>query len=173
MAESHGDDAIKDLVIRSYAASDQAAVSHLYAHGMLAGQIAPNDTGADIENVEDAYQSDPRNHFWVAEAAGRVLGMIGVAADREHTAEIRRLRVEKDFQDSAIAGRLVETALAHCQQHGYVKVVLDTRFEHDAAVDLFDRFGFQHARTKPVHGKELLEFYLDLYRQKKPGQPAP
>ena len=83
----------------------------------------------------------------------------------EHTAEIRRLRVRKEYQDSSIAGRLVETALMHCKQHGYLKLVLDTRFDASTAMDLFDRFGFQHTRTKNVSGKDLLEFYLDLYRQ--------
>ena len=41
------------------------------------------------------------------------------------------------------------------------------RGDADAAVDLFDRIGFQHTRTRPAPGKELLEFYLDLYRQPK------
>ena len=35
---------------------------------------------------------------------------------------------------------------------------------------LFDRFGFQHTRSRAAHGKEQLEFYLDLYRQKKEGE---
>ena len=160
------------LVIRTYVPGDQAAVSHLYTHGLLAGQIAPNDTGADIENVYVAYLDEPRNGFWVAELDGRVLGMIGVAGDGD-SAEIRRLRVEPDWQQSPIAARLVETALAHCKRHAYLKVVLDTRYERGAALDLFERFGFQHTRSKNVNGKELLEFYIDLYRgPRREGQEA-
>jgi len=170
MTETQANNPIPDLVIRSYEDRDQQAVAHLYVHGLLAGQIALNDTGADIENIKAAYLDNDRNHFWIAQSGGKLLAMIGVAADMEHTAEIRRLRVEKAFQNSPIAGQLVEVALAHCRLHGYVKVVFDTRFEHDAAMDLFDRFGFQHTRTKSAHGKKLLEFYLDLYRQTKPEQ---
>ncbi len=167
MAQTPANDPLADLVIRSYRDSDQSAVARLYTHGLLAGHIAPNDTGADIENMQAAYFDDPRHHFWVAESQNRIVGMIGVVTDLEHTAEIRRLRVEKALQDTPIAGRLVEMALAHCKQHAYVKVVFDTRFEHEEALDLFDRFGFQHTGTKPVQGKQLLEFYLDLYRQSK------
>jgi N-acetylglutamate synthase-like GNAT family acetyltransferase len=170
MDSSRTTDTVNDLVIRSYKASDHEAVSRLYSQGLLAGHIAPNDTGADIDNIKDAYLADPRNHFWVAESSGDVVGMIGVAAEQEHTAEIRRLRVDRDYQNTSIAAQLIETAVAHCKQHSYMKVVLDTRFEQGAAVDLFDRFGFQHSGTKPVHGKELLEFYLDLYRQSKPEE---
>jgi len=96
--------------------------------------------------------------------------MIGVANEGEHIAEIRRLRVDKDWQHTPIAERLIETALAHCREHGYLKVVFDTRFERTAAVDYFDRFVFQHTRTKSVKDKELLEFYLDLYRQTEDEQ---
>jgi len=158
------------MTIRSYRREDHDVVARLYTEGLLAGQIAPNDTGADIDNMDDAYFSDPRNHFWVGEVDGKVAGMIGVAADREHTAEVRRLRVDRAYQDSAMAGLLLETALTHCKHHGYLKIVLDTRFDPDVVVDVFDRFGFQHTRTKNLHGKDLLEFYLDLYRQPRVEQ---
>jgi len=139
----------------------------LYTDGLLAGQIAPNDTGADIENIHEAYFQHDESHFWVAEVDGQIVGMIGVARDQEHTAEIRRLRVDPQFQQSTIGAKLIETALFHCNFHGYLKVVLDTRFDPDAVLDLFDRFGFQHTRTKNTGSKDQLEFYLDLYRDPK------
>ncbi len=161
---------IDSLTVRSYAATDQRVVEHLYTQGLLAGQLAPNDTGADIENMIEAYFADLANHFWVADLDQKIVGMIGVARDENHTAEIRRLRVDPRFQQSDIAARLLETAIAHCKKHGYLKVVFDTRFERDEALGMFDRFGFQHTRSKALHGKEQLEFYLDLYRQKKEGE---
>ncbi|MCX5658919.1 MAG: GNAT family N-acetyltransferase [Planctomycetota bacterium] len=162
------------LVVRTYKPADQQAVSRLYVEGLLSGQLAPNDTGVDIENIDEAYLTDPANHFWVAQSEGAILGMIGVARDEGHTAEIRRLRVERQWQQSPIGGLLVETAVAHCKRHGYLKVVLDTRFELGAAQDLFERFAFHHTRTKSVQGKDLLEFYLDLYRppRKDPAKEA-
>ena len=153
------------LTVRTYEDADQKAVTQLYDQGLLAGQIAPNDSGADLDYLQEAYFDNDRHHFWVAQTDQGVLGMIGVASDEEHTAEIRRLRVDKDFQGTGIAAILLETAINHCKHHGYLKIRLDTRFEKDAAVDLFDRVGFQHTRTRPTPGKETLEFYLDLYRR--------
>ena len=158
--------AAQQFHVRTYRPSDQGAVEKLYADGLFTGQIATNDTGADIDNINDAYFSSASDHFWVVEHQGQVLGMIGVVRDGR-TAEIRRLRVAKDWQHTPIGDRLVETALAHCRENGELKVVLDTRFERDHAVELFTRFGFQHARTKTIHGKETLEFYVDLYRSNK------
>lgn len=153
------------LVVRSYADADHQLVEQLYTDGLLAGQIAANDTGADIENIHEAYFENETDHFWVADVDGNVVGMIGVAQDSEHKAEIRRLRVHRDWQRSEIAERLLETAVMHCKHHAFLKVVLDTRFDPDEALDLFDRIGFQHTRTKNIHDKDLLEFYVDLYRE--------
>lgn len=165
MSDGHAIGDVKGLTVRPFEEADQAAVSRLYTQGLLAGQIAPNDTGADIENIRDAYFDDPRHHFWVAQVDGEVRGMIGVASDETHTAEIRRLRVAPPFQHTDLGPRLLQTAIAHCKHHGYLKVRLDTRFERDAALGMFDKSGFEHTRTKSLHGKDLLEFYVDLYRK--------
>lgn len=167
MTQGESQELLDRLTIRTFRPEDQSVVSRLYTEGLLAGQISSNDTGADIENIQEAYLDDPSSHFWVAEVDGRVVAMIGVARDEGHTAEIRRLRVEKDWQQTPIAAKLVELALVHCKHHGYLKVVLDTRVEHGTAQELFERFGFHHTRTKSHHGKDLLEFYLDLYRSPK------
>jgi ribosomal protein S18 acetylase RimI-like enzyme len=94
--------------------------------------------------------------------------MIGCFHEQDgHVGEIRRLRVDKKWQHTNIGARLLEHALEHCKVHKFLKVVMDTRFDTEAVIGLFDRFGFQHTRSKNIHGKELLEFYLDLYRQMK------
>lgn len=150
--------------VRSFLPEDQANVYRLYNDGMLEGTIAPNDTGADIDNIAEAYFDDPRHHFWIAERDGQVIGMIGVGSDEEHTAEIRRLRVDPQHQDTGIAHILIDTALNHCKNNGYLKIRLDTRYEKTSALDHFERIGFQYTRTRTAPGKEVLEFYLDLYR---------
>ena len=151
------------LCVRSYLEPDQPAVAKLYDAGLLAGQIAPNDSGADLDYIQQAYFDDERHHFWVAEHEGTILGMIGVASDEEHTAEIRRLRVEGEYQGTGIAAILLETAIAHCKHHGYLKIRLDTRFEKDAAVDLFiATYGVKHDKAVGKLAKDrdvLLAFY--------------
>lgn len=156
-----------DIHVRDYRADDQNAIASLYTRGMLAGQIAANDTGADIDNIFAAYFDSDQHRFWVAEVAGEVVGMIGVGSDDEHTAEIRRLRVAPKFQATPIAAKLLSYAINHCKHHQFLKVRLDTRFEREDAVELFDKLGFQHTRTRNLKDKEMLEFYLDLYRSEE------
>lgn len=173
MSQAQSGPTLYGLTVRPFETRDQAAVSRLYTEGLLAGQIAPNDTGADIENIQEAYFDDPRHHFWVAEHHGRVCGMIGVASDEPHTAEIRRLRVDQDYQNTDLGTILLQTAIDHCKHHGYLKVRLDTRFERDTALGMFDRAGFEYTRARSMHGKELLEFYVDLYRKDDEHHPHP
>ncbi len=150
--------------IRSFESRDLAACRRLYTDGLLAGTLAPNDTGWDIDNLEQVYMRDARNHFWVATTPeGKVVGMLGVQHHEPGVAEIRRLRVAADHRRRGIGSALLETALRFCQQKGDVKVTLDTVMEKDMAMPLFEKFHFRYHSSKHVGTKELLYFYLDLY----------
>ena len=58
----------------------------------------------------------------------------------------------------------METALRFCQEKQYLKITLDTFMEREPAVRLFEKFRFRHDRSRTVAGKELMYFYLDLYK---------
>ena len=53
-----------DILVRDYKSDDQSAISSLYTEGLLTGQIAPNDTGADIDNIWAAYFDCDQHRFW-------------------------------------------------------------------------------------------------------------
>ncbi len=159
----------KSATIRSYRDSDLAACRTLYKEGLLGGKIAENDTGLDIDDIGHAYMERSGSHFWVAETAEhKVVGMIGVQQHEPGVGEIRRLRVQQDHRRRGIGSALVEQAVRFCNEHGYLKLTLDTFIEREAAIKLFEKFHFHHARTRTVDGKDLLYFYLDLYETDKP-----
>ena len=150
--------------VRSYSDADHAAVAWLFDHGMLCGEQDVGDTAADLDFMREAFFSSDRDHFWVAETGGKVVGCVGVAHDGG-IAQIRRLRVAPEFHHSSLPTELLDTALRHCKAVGSLKVVLDTRMEADRAINLIQDSGFQFAGGKHVAGKEVLEFYFNLYRQ--------
>ena len=176
--------------VRTFREGDSEACVRLYRDGLLGGQIAGNDTGLDIDDIAGAYLADPLNHFWVAEVTpaaaderfaaylapgdtpGTVVGMIGVQHYDENVGEIRRLRVDATHRRRRIGSRLLETAVKFCRDTGSIKVQLDTYIQRDAALQLFDRFRFRHGRTRQVRGKDMLYFYLDLYRGPGDADPA-
>ena len=161
-----------NFTIRGYRPEDKAACHKLYEEGLLGGRIAENDTGADIDDIDNAYMLHPGSYLWVAEnAQGEVVGMIGLQTHEQGVGELRRLRVRQDHRRRGIGTALVEAALRYCQQNHYLKITLDTYMEREPAVRLFEKFHFRLDRTREVGGKPLLYFYLDLYgHEKRQGQ---
>lgn len=153
--------------IRSFGKDDHAAVKALYTDGLLGGKLADNDTGFDIDDVALAYMSTPGSHFWVAEADGAIVGMIGVQQLDAGVGEIRRLRVDPDYRRRGIGSALLQKALEFCRDQGLLKVTLDTFIEREPALKLFEKFNFRHDKTREAAGKQLLFFYLDLYGSDK------
>ena len=155
--------------VREFRPQDLPSCRKLYVEGLLAGKLAENDTGSDIDDIEWAYMKPSGNHFWVAQTAtGEVVGMIGVQAHEEDCGEIRRLRVRSDHRRKGIGSALVETALRFCQEKGYLKIQLDTFVDREAAIRLFEKFRFRHSRSRKMGEKELMYFYLDLYMGEQP-----
>ncbi|HEX8911467.1 MAG TPA: GNAT family N-acetyltransferase [Humisphaera sp.] len=156
------------IEIRPFRACDAAACRRLFAEGRL-GDRGPDadDPGTDVEFVEKHYLGQGSG-FWVATAAdgpiaGEVVGMIGVLRHDDGTAEVRRLRVDARYRRRGIGAALVEEALRFCQAGGYLRIIMDTYMERQPAVQLFQKFRFQHGRTRQGKTKDRLYFYLDLY----------
>lgn len=157
---------LEDLQIMLATESDFTAIRELFHEGLIEGHIRDSDTGADIDNLRDAYFGDDgASGFWVAKHSGVVVGMIAVQQTGENAAEIRRLRVRDGFRRRGVGTLLVKHALTFCQRQGYLKVVLDVRFDRGPAIALFEKFGFVLARTRDIGGRKMLDFYVDLYRE--------
>jgi ribosomal protein S18 acetylase RimI-like enzyme len=155
--------------VRDFKPSDQAACRALYVEGLVSGKNAANDTALDIDAIQQAYMR-PGSHCWVAEAPdGKAVAMIGVQQHDKGVGEIRRLRVHPDYRRRGIGQALVETAIRFCREQTYLKVCLDTFMEHEAAIQLFEKFGFRHNRTRRVGDKDMVDFYLDLYAGDAPA----
>lgn len=159
---------LEHVQVRAASDEDLPALRELFQESVLEGLVGDNDTGADIDNLTEAYFEDGgQSGFWVATFESLVLGMIGVQKTDDNTAEVRRLRVRGAFRRRGVGAILMERALSFCQHQGYLKVVLDVRIERGPAIALFEKFGFTHARTREIGGRKILDFYIDLYRDMK------
>lgn len=151
------------ITIRSFQPCDQPHCRKLYVEGLIGGKLADNDTGLDIDDIQQAYMTEG-NHFWVAVGEnGEVLGMVGVQHHDQDVGEIRRLRVRQDVHRRGIGSRLLDTAVKFCVERNYLKIALDTWVERESAIRLFEKHHFRHDRTRNIGGRDLLYFYLDLY----------
>jgi ribosomal protein S18 acetylase RimI-like enzyme len=157
------------ITIRSYQVADQTACQTLYLEGLVGGRIAPTDLGLDIHDIPAAYLACPESHFWVAENTQReIVGCVGVQQSDPGVGQIRRLRVRQDSRRRGVGSALMETAVKFCREQQFLKITLDTFMEREPAIHLFEKFHFNHSRTRKVGEKELLYFYLDLYQTDRP-----
>lgn len=157
------------VTIRQFEPTDAPACKALYLQGLVGGaKLADNDLGLDIDDIPRAYARSDGSGFWVAlDGSGQLVGMIGVQQLDDNVGEIRRLRVRVDCQRRGIGAKLLDVALAFCQELGYLKVTLGTSIGHLPAVKLFEKFHFKHDRTRNVAGKEMLYFYFDFYTRQR------
>lgn len=166
MAEEAQAFSLDRVAVRLAAPRDHAAVRQLFLAGLEEGLVPDNDTGADIDNIVEAYFSDSgQSGLWVADCGSGVIGMVGVQKTSDDEAEIRRLRVHADYRRRGVGTRLMEQALSFCRQQSYLKVILELHIERGPAIALFRRFGFRLNRMREVGGRTMLDFYLDLYRE--------
>ena len=149
--------------IRNATESDIAVLRELFEKSRLEGNVAENDTGADLDYLMAGYFECKDSGFWVAQYEQSIVGMIGVQRINDNAAEIRRLRVRDEFRRRGIGTMLMQHAISFCREKQFLKVVLDVRIERSPAIAMFDTFGFLHSRERELNGRKLLDFYLDLY----------
>jgi ribosomal protein S18 acetylase RimI-like enzyme len=152
-----------DMQIRVAVQDDISVLRELFEKSRVDGEIRENDTGADLDHLMDGYFNCQESSFWVAEFDNTIVGMIGVQKMNDSSAEVRRLRVRNKFQRNGIGSALMKHAISFCREKQFLKVVLDVRLERDPAIKMFDSFGFLHGRERDLNGRQLRDFYLDLY----------
>jgi ribosomal protein S18 acetylase RimI-like enzyme len=152
-----------DMVIRSAVDEDIVVLRELFERSRVEGQTRENDTGADLDHLTEGYFECGDSSFWVAEYDAWIVGMIGVQRINDNSAEIRRLRVRDSFRRKGIGSSLMKHAISFCREKQFLKVVLDVRIERGPAIRMFDSFGFMQGRERDLNGRQLRDFYLDLY----------
>jgi len=158
-------------LIRDATDADIPVLRELFDAGVYEGQVHINDTGADIERLDEAYFCEQAGGgFWVAIKNQEIAGMIGVQRVDHSAAEMRRLRVRPQFRRQGVATALMEHAIRFCRDRDYLKVVLDVRVERQPAIQLFEKFGFYLSRMREQHGRRTLDFFVDLYSDPPAGK---
>ena len=161
---SHAFDA---FLVRSYQATDQRQVMQLHAATAPSGFVNC-DCAAKIEAIEEKYFRRPQDHFWVAEAFGRIVGTVAICVRDDNVAHLHCLRALGDSMDHQIRKGLVRAAASHAHHHGCLKLVLhapDQDVDIARAAEFLHRLGFEFTRHREVENRPVLEYYLNLYER--------
>jgi ribosomal-protein-alanine N-acetyltransferase len=92
----------------------------------------------------------------VAEVAGRLVGYVGcwLLVDEVH---ISTLAVHPEFRQQGIARRLLNDLLHQAASGGAELATLEVRISNQAAIDLYESFGFQISGRRPRYYRDNQE----------------
>ncbi len=151
---------MSELIIRRYEPKDYAAVMEMHVAGLVQmnayGGIGPWD--ADLEDIEGHYFQN-EGEFLIGEYQGRVAAMGAFRKTGEKEAEIKRMRVQADFQGRGFGQRIYEALEAKARELKYTRLHLDTGITQIPAQKLYEKNGFVEIRRGEVHANIPAVFY--------------
>ena len=107
-------------------------------------------TDADLQDLEGVYEQQ-RGWFAVVEdAAGDIVGSVGLARIDEQSCELRKMYLHRCVRGLGLGRLLLERSLRQARLLGYQRIVLETASSLKKALVLYKHVGFT-----PVQGHHL------------------
>ena len=89
----------------------------------------------DIENNFD--------RFWCLVSDGRVLGTAGIRKEDDDCAELKAMYLSNELRGKGFGYKLLDVAMKYAKERGYKRVVLDSMSRYEAALRLYEKYGFK------------------------------
>ena len=156
------------LKIRTFQPQDAEPVRHLFAQGQLDFAAGITETiqayiqeslADDLSDIPANYLRQSGSHFWVAEIAGLIKGIVGIQRRSNHEAELRRMSVSADSRRQGIGWKLLETTEAFCRSNGYHHIRLTTVTHLQPAIAMYLRFGY-HLTEEEQFGQIMGQHFI-------------
>jgi DNA-binding MarR family transcriptional regulator/GNAT superfamily N-acetyltransferase len=133
-------------VLRSHKPGDMGWVVH--RHGVLYSQEYGYDerfeamvAGIVAEFVE--HYNPAREHCWMAESKGQIVGSVFLVEKTKTVAKLRMLLVEPSARGLGIGKHLVDECVRFARKAGYKTIMLWTQSELTAARSIYQHAGFR------------------------------
>ncbi|TDF95024.1 GNAT family N-acetyltransferase [Paenibacillus piri] len=147
------------ILIRQYRQEDRQEAMRLHVTGLnqFGASIGDPLLDQDMSRIEDVYL---RNHgqFLVGLLNERIVCMGAYRKYDNETAELKRIRVDPDFQRQGFGQLILTTLEQSAQEQGYSRLVLDTTSRQSPAQRLFENNGYKETRRMRYNELELI-FY--------------
>jgi len=102
----------------------------------------PGCTDADLTDIEQAYFAHGGAFYVLESQDSSVIGAYGLYRMDEHTCELRKMYLHRDFRGRGLGKRLLEDALTQARELGFTKVALETASVLKEAIALYQSYGF-------------------------------
>lgn len=102
--------------------------------------------------------------FWCLLSGGGVAGTVALRRLDVETAELKALYLESKLRGKGLGFRLLDTAVSAAREKGYRRVVLDSMSGYEAALSLYEKYGFR--RTGRFNDNQHADVFMEIQFQK-------
>ena len=166
LADEHGDgpSAKTNGSIRGAVETDQPEIAQFCAHGVRMAGDRDIDAQAS-PGVEPTNEQRDTTVTWIAQDGETVVGVISLRVQPSGVARIAELCIAADRRGTALTVELLTFGLRYCRNTGILKVVLSTHLPQEEAWQWLGECGFDFSRHRHRNGRNVMEYYLNLYQK--------
>lgn len=134
----------KTIISKAISPGDIELVKSLFlAHEKeLAEDACFHGFDAEMKNIQNIY-SAPTGALLLAINNGDAVGVVGMVASNDKTAEMKRLYVKPEWRGRGVGRMLCEEVLNAAKNASYSYMRLETLFRLEAAISLYLEYGFK------------------------------
>jgi ribosomal protein S18 acetylase RimI-like enzyme len=81
--------------------------------------------------------------FWCLLTDDKVAGTVGIRKEDDTTAELKAMYLSQELRGKGYGYKLLDLAMTYSKEKGYKRVVLDSMSKYDAALRLYEKYGFK------------------------------
>lgn len=121
--------------------------------GAVGEGYGPSD--AEVSNMSQHYTLENKSLYLVAKLDGKIVGGCGLApfSSSDKVCELKKLFLLPDSRGLGLGRKLVSACLDFAREQGFESCYLDTLSNMNAAVRMYETFGFEHL-SQPLEGTE-------------------
>jgi GNAT superfamily N-acetyltransferase len=160
---------MESIEFRQYRPFDHAQVLQLHFKGLEQTGVRLNDDfhsgyDADLTRIEAEYLQN--GEFLIATINEELIGMGAIRKIDNRTAEIRRMRVEPDYQGQGLGSLILDRLMETAKALGYTRLILDTTDKMSVARRLYENRGFKEYRRNILDGFTVIFYEMNLDMKK-------
>ena len=135
----------------------------LHEYGL---EPSPDDTDADLFDVEASYFSRGGRFDVLSDATGEIVGTVALFPIDDRTVELRKMYLRSDARGHGHGRRMLEHAIEQAGRMGFARVTLETASVLKEAVALYTRYGFRPCTSEHMSARCDQTFELILSEEK-------
>lgn len=107
------------------------------------------------------------DRIWICEHNNQIIGVLVLMHRENHTAQLRYFLILNQYRSIGLGRKLMDLYMAFFKQCQYKSGYLWTTNEQEAAIRLYQRYGYRLSEEKPSSsfGKQLMQRRYDYYAE--------